>query len=172
MSEGPGHPSLAATARRPCAGACFHSCSRRVPGLRLHSPTEAACTAPSDPCARLAAPAAGRGICCWGPIRRRCLTPSSFALGLAAESWLTNRPSPHQPPSDSAEGWEGKGTAARPLLGWGQASPVPVPAHGVTFRQATAVCSCECIPTPAPSHTSPPLPSSKFTAGRNGGRVC
>lgn len=93
------------------------------------------------------------GFGCSGHCRRR-LTAVSFALGLAAEAGsLTDLASLHQAP----QGWEGTGTAACPLLGWGQTLPAvaPLPALGVALRPAAAVCSS--VPTAAPSHAHPPL---------------
>lgn len=131
----------------------------RGPGsLPEQSPSQAASSAPSDAHAGAAAPG----------------TP------LQEPSWLWGwQPKAgsrtHLAPASLHQiGWEGMGTAACPLLGWGQASLVvtPVPAQGVTFRQTTVVCCCESIPAPAPYHASPPLLSSKFPSGSKGGRVC
>lgn len=129
----------------------------RGPGsLPAQSPSQAASTAPSDARAGAAAP---------GTLLQEPSWLWGWQPKAGSQMYLV-------PASLQQIGWEG--TAACPLLGWGQASPVvtPVPAQGVTFRQTTAVCCRECIPAPALYHACPPLLSSKFPSGSKGGRVC
>lgn len=71
---------------------------------------------------------------------------SGFPRQPAAKSWFANRPHPFQPlqarqrvgsAGDSCGSCFGRGRVSREV--------VPVPVHGVTFKQATPVCSYECI---------------------------
>lgn len=140
MSEGAGHPSLPLAVCSPAPAG---------PGALLELL--------AGPCAATARwpPRTSRGPC---PAAAPSLASQQPKAGLLTD--LT--------PSSLCRlgrGLGAQGTAVCPV--WrGRVSPevVPVPLHGVTFKQATPVCSYECIHTPAPSHASSPLPCAKSVA--------